>query len=121
MSDDAKAGEAKPAEIEVDGVTETQFKVARRNDPAFALFLKYLGDYADDLTKAASERWLAGSLVLSDEKEMLGFIRALRQAGDLSLASIKTFYDQQAAIARAEEAARLERRKAIEEGREPEQ
>lgn len=58
------------------------------------MFRRFLKDRADDLAKGVLERWEAGTLVLSDEKEIRGRRLEAIEAADVDFETIVKFYQE---------------------------
>lgn len=102
MSDanQGEAGKQPDPTPNVDGIEATDFALWR-HQPVTKMFLQYLRDRRADFVTGATEQWLAGELVLSDEKEMLGFAKCLGEITATKLSHIIDFYQQLAAIEEA--------------------
>lgn len=68
-----------------------------RHHPVTAVFLRFLVDRREALAREMVQRWLAGRLVLSDEKEGRGRALELEELAMMPLAGVRTFYGLDAA------------------------
>lgn len=73
-------------------ISETDYNTWKHH-PVTQVLHRYLLDYAGELRRGLVERWEAGTLILSDEKEFRGRVLTCSELAELSFESIRVFYE----------------------------
>lgn len=77
----------------VKGITRQQWNYWHSH-PVTRLMREYLRDYAEQLGREAMERWLAGTLVLSDEHAIRNRMVQIGEIEKLAFENVKGFYEE---------------------------